>query len=191
MILIEQFQKAYNEFKRLYSLLKRYDYEKTFVLPDPPSQMVVTAKNKIDPKTKKLKKDVYYLTTNIYYGQIHWTIRWKAVDLAKTYLVSILPEIPKMEKLEIEITYYHPDASFDLDNKLGFWVKVLFDLFKEPTTKQILKSRQSGYPIKTIGIIKDDDCKHISRIIMQYAIGEHKMEITILGRLKKEELKLF
>ena len=90
--------------------------------PDVPSKMTVGSKS-------------YYLTNNLFYGGVHWAVRKKLVEWSKLYLLSALSDRMKQVKpsaypLSIEIVYHSAKHTFDLDNKAGYWLKVLLDMLK-------------------------------------------------------------
>jgi hypothetical protein len=110
--------------------------------PDVPSKMTVGSKS-------------YYLTNNLFYGGVHWAVRKKLVEWSKLYLLSELkPNLkqvnPSNYPLSIEIVYHSAKHTFDLDNKAGYWLKVLLDL------------------IKGNGIVPDDNVKFIGKITSSY-----------------------
>ena len=106
------------------------------------------------PASMTIGKKKYYLTNNIFYGGVHWAIRKKLVEMCKLYLMSKLGRYKTIEESEfpvgIEIVYSSPKHTFDIDNKAGYWLKVLLDL------------------IKTKGIVPDDNVKFVSSIKSSY-----------------------
>lgn len=163
-----------------------------FEILDPPTKYIVTSKKKIDKKTGKLKTTTYYLTNNLFYGgTVHWATKRKVIDYAKNFIILFMCNIPKIEKCRLEVIYHSTKDSFDLDNKVGFWVKMILDIMKTPSSKEILQSLKYNNKIKTISCIPDDNCKHVDEISMKYKRGEHKIEIIIHGVLLNEQVKMF
>jgi hypothetical protein len=101
-----------------------YNYRNTIIFPDPPTKYIVGNKT-------------YYFTTNLYYGQVHWSVRYKAVNFAKDFMLLYIDKMPELKHLRIRLTYSRETDNFDLDNKLGFWVKVFLDLLKKALKKRI------------------------------------------------------
>jgi len=121
------------------------------------------------PSSMTIGKKKYYLTNNIFYGGVHWAIRKKLVEMCKLYLMSKISKrvVIKEEKfpIQIEIIYHSPKHTFDIDNKAGYWLKVLLDLIKQN------------------GTVPDDNVKYISSIKSSYvrlpAKSEDILEIII------------
>jgi len=110
--------------------------------PDVPGNMTIGSKR-------------YYLTNNLFYGGVHWAVRKKLVEWSKLYLLgeikgNIKQISPSLLSIEIEIVYHSPKHTFDIDNKAGYWLKVLLDL------------------IKSKEIVPDDNVKFISSIKSTY-----------------------
>lgn len=176
------------------------NYEKTITFPDPPMFYEYVRKNKVEvlvnkktgKKTVRKKTTRHYLTANIFYaGDTHFSLRSKIVNYAKNYLMVFCSELPKLEKCQVEIIYYHPDAMFDIDNKGYFWLKCFMDLLKTPTSKELVKAKKYGNFIKSMNVLDDDNTKHFDRFSVQYQKGAHKMDIKITGRLKNLQKSLF
>jgi len=167
------------------------DLIKEIEILDPPTKFIDRKKTKIDPKTGKLKEDVYYLTANLFYSVVSYFMRYKIVNEIKAYLMPHLADVPKLEKMRIHLIYFKPQDTFDLDNKGYFWLKMMLDLFKTPSNRQIKNANLKGKEIKTLNVLKDDTVRYIDDIRMSYERGSHKMVIKIYGVLKQDELKLF
>lgn len=167
------------------------DLIKEIIIMDPPTKYIDRKKTKIDPKTGKLKEDVYYLTANLFYSVLSYFMRYKIVNVIKAYLMPLLAGVPKLEKMRIHLIYYKPQDTFDLDNKGYFWIKMMLDLFKTPSNRQIKNANLKGKEIKTLNVLKDDTVRYIDDIRMSYERGPHRMVIKIYGILKKDELTLF
>lgn len=160
-------------------------------IQNPPTKYVDRKKTKIDPKTGKLKEDVYYLTANLFYSVVSYFIRYKITNEIKDYLKPYLVDIPKLKKMRLEVVYFKPEDTFDLDNKGYFWVKMILDLLKTPSNRQIKNANLKGKEIKTVNVLKDDTVRYIDDIRMRYERGTHCLVIKIYGQLKEDELTLF
>lgn len=121
------------------------------------------------PGNMTIGKKKYYLTNNIFYGGVHWAIRKKLVEMCKLYLMSKITKKVSISEdkfpIQIEIIYHSPKHTFDIDNKAGYWLKVLLDLIKQN------------------GTVPDDNVKYISSIKSSYvrlpAKSEDILEIII------------
>lgn len=174
-----------------------------FEVMNPPTKYVHTAKRKYEVDdagevildkegNPKLKTTTYYLTANLFYGgNVHWSMMRKATNHAKDSILPFLHTVPKMEKCRLEIIYHHPNAQFDLDNKVYFWTKMILDLFTPPTEKEKEYAEEYNRPIKSIYALDDDSVKYIDDIHMKYQRGEHKLEVKVFGRLYCEQGSLF
>jgi hypothetical protein len=166
-------------------------------LYDVPTKLVVKLKNpkiRVSKKTGKqtiVTQNTYYLTANVFYAQGHFSTRVKVTDYAKDYLISRLPFIPKLEKCIVKLTYHDPLDNFDLDNKLYFWCKMLLDILKTPSQKQIIRANKYRKPVKTLNVLQEDTVRHVDFIQMQYKTGIKALEIEILGRKKSEQINIF
>ena len=158
---------------------------------DPPTKYIDRKKTKIDPKTGKLKEDVYYLTANLFYSVLSYFMRAKIVNEIKSYLMPKLSGVPKLKKMRLHLIYYKPQDTFDLDNKGYFWLKMMLDLFKTPSNRQLSNANKKGRQIKTLNVLKDDTVRYIDDIRMTYERGPHKIVLKIYGVLENDELKLF
>ena len=164
-------------------VFEKMDVIAHFECLNPPTKYVHTAKRKLltdehgelvlkDGKPQ-LKTSTHYLTANLFYsGNVHWSMMRTITNMAKDYILPMLHTIPKMEKCRIELTYHHPNAQYDLDNKLYFWCKILLDLFTPPTEKELKKAEKYKYHLKTIDVLEDDSVKFIDGIIFK-----HKKEV--------------
>lgn len=121
------------------------------------------------PSNMTIGSKKYYLTNNIFYGGVHWAIRKKLVEMCKLYLMSKITKKVSISEdkfpIQIEIIYSSPKHTFDIDNKAGYWLKVLLDLIKQN------------------GTVPDDNVKYISSIKSSYvrlpAKSEDILEIII------------
>ena len=97
-----------------------------FEILNPPTKYILVKKRKTN--------ETIYLTNNVFYGGVHhWSVQRKVINFAKDFLILFLYNIPKMNKMRLEVVYFAPESQFDLDNKGGFWVKMLLDLLKTPS----------------------------------------------------------
>lgn len=164
---------------------------KTIKIPTPPTKYVHRLKNKIDPKTGKLKETTYYLTANLFFqGNNPFLIR-KIVQSVKRYLMEYLVDIPKMSKMRVELIYQKDKDNFDLDNKCYFWAKLILDILKTPSSRQVTNANKKGREIITTKTIKDDTVKYLDKITMAYQRGEHCLILNIYGKKQEDELTLF
>ena len=154
---------------------------KEIIIENPPTKYVDRKKTKIDPKTGKLKEDVYYLTANLFYSGTQYFIRAKITNAIKQYLMPHLKGIPKLSKCQIEVVYQKPQDNFDLDNKAYFWVKMILDLLKTPSSRQLKNAHLRGRNIKRVNVLKDDTVRYIDEITMKYKTGPHRLIIRIFG----------
>ena len=162
------------------------------IIYDPPTKYVTpNKKGKLDKEGKVKKDGVSYLTNNIFYGGVHFAVRNKIVLFSKEWIVWFLKDIPKMRKCSVEITYHHPTDTFDLDNKVGYWAKIILDLLKTPTQKQIDKAIKYKNPIISLNVLDDDTVRYIDEIVMRYKKGESAIELKITGYSKEEQQTLF
>lgn len=168
------------------------EHIKTIVIPDPPTKYIVKSKTKIDPKTGKLKADTHYLTANLFYAdKIHYHLKSKIVKFSKDYLFIFFQGLPKLEKMKINVIYSRPDDNFDLDNKAYYWTKIALDIFKTPSSRQLLNAHKKGNDIVTINCLPDDTVKYLDEINMKYVKGEHSLVFEIYGRKMDEQKKMF
>ena len=122
------------------------------------------------PSNMTIGSKKYYLTNNVFYGGVHWAIRKKLVEMCKFYLMNKITKKVSISEdkfpIQIEIIYHSPKHTFDIDNKAGFWLKVLLDLIKQN------------------GTVPDDNVKYISSIKSSYvrlpAKSEDILEIIIV-----------
>jgi len=134
----------------------------------------------------------YYLTNNVFYGgTVHWSVQRKVINYAKDSIIFYFTHIPEMRKCRLELIYHSPKAGFDLDNKAGFWIKMILDIMKVPSDKEIINAKNYGNKIKTVSVLPDDSCKYIDDIRMRYVKGAHKLEVIIHGILLDKQEKLF
>ena len=150
---------------------------------DPPSKYEKSLKRiKVDKKTGNLiTKNTYYLSNNIFYGNnLHWMIQYEIINYTKDWLMPYLKDVPKIKKCEIELIYYRETEQFDLDNKTGFWMKILLDLLKTPTKKQKDKALRNNTWIRSVEALPDDTVKYVDGLIARFKPGKHRLEIKII-----------
>ena len=117
------------------------------------------------PTSMTMGKRKHYLTSNLFYGGVHWMVRKKVVEMCKLYLLSEIKEPlkqvnPTKLPIKIEIVYHSARHTFDLDNKSSFWLKVLLDMIKEKN------------------VVPDDNVKFISSICSKYyPLGKKENDI--------------
>lgn len=167
---------------------------KEIILRDPPTKWTLNyKKEKFNSKGEKITKQDFYLTANLFYAdRTSYHITSKIIQECKEYLRDNIKYLPELEKCRLEIEYHHT-KHIDLDNKIFFWKKLLLDIFKIPTKKQLQNSNLKGREIITLNVIKDDTTEFIDECTEKYIKGEHCMIIRIYGRLKsqQEQMDLF
>ncbi|MNY20559.1 hypothetical protein D3C86_1540450 [compost metagenome] len=97
--------------------------------------------------------------------------------------------MPEIEKMDVDFFYYKPEH-IDLDNKLFFWKKLIFDILKTPTPKQIKNAQERKKEIITTNTIPDDNTKVICNVSEHFELGEHRMVIKIYGRIKSTQVEM-
>lgn len=162
------------------------------VLKNPPTKWILERKKiKLDENFQVVPDDTYYLTANLFYDGTHWAIKSKIMRFAKEWIVEHLRVIPELEKCRIHLTYHHHKDGFDLDNKLYFWAKVLLDILKTPSEKQLENAKEYGNEIITTNTLKDDTVRYVDGINMEYKRGATALEIKITGRRQDVQTALF
>jgi hypothetical protein len=117
------------------------------------------------PTSMTIGRKKSYLTSNLFYGGVHWMVRKKVVEMCKLYLLSEIKEPlkqvnPTKLPIKIEIVYHSARHTFDLDNKSSFWLKVVLDMIKEKK------------------VVPDDNVKFISEIKSKYfQLGKKENDI--------------
>ncbi len=163
------------------------------IIQDPVSKMVTKLRTpKVDKKSGKvITHRTTYLTANAYYEATDYHVRRRIMNFAKDWILPYLQGIPKMQKARITLTYHHPQDTLDLDNKASFWLKVILDLMKTPTDKQLQRAWEKGYQIKTLSCIHDDSVRYIDQLDLRWKRGAHCLELEILGIPFTEQKELF
>ena len=125
----------------------------------------ITINNPLKSITVGKKK--YYLTANIFYGGVHFSVRTKIVNQVKMYLKTYFKKgmIPELEEMRIEISFWTKTTSWDIDNKPFFWTKIILDMLKGDC-------------------IHEDNVKYIPSAQYTYEGKGDKMEIRISGKTK-------
>lgn len=168
------------------------DLIKKITIKDPPTKWVKTVTRRKVGSKKKSLNDVYYLTANLFYSNnMHFTLRSEIVNAIKGFLLEYFEDIPKLSKMRLNITYSRKTDNFDLDNKIYFWQKILLDLFKTPSSREILRAQKYKKVIKTLEVIPDDSCKYVDELNSKYVKGEHMIIIEVYGVLSQEQTQLF
>jgi hypothetical protein len=115
---------------------------------------------------------------------------WKQLQLAEdSMLVYRITRAPERRVFYIEIEI-HRLKDVDLDNVAFFWRKLILDVLKTPTSKQINNSQKYKKEIITVNCIKDDNTKVVVKNSEEYFYGEPKLIIRIFGRPKVQQEKL-
>lgn len=144
-----------------------------------------------DKYNRPIADQRFYLSKNLLYSGPHFMVIRMITNHCKDWILPFLVTIPKMEKCQLHFIYHHPNPRFDLDNKLGFWHKIIQDLFKTPSTKEQIKARDYNYTIRSINVLDDDSTYYIDAYKHQFVRGQHKLEIRVYGIIKNEQKKLF
>lgn len=106
-------------------------------IPNPLEYIDITAKKKIDPKTKQLKKHRYYLTANLFYGGVHSRVRMHIVAQVKNFLKPYIGTISQLANppYSIVLQYCRPQH-IDVSNVCFFWDKIICDMLAPPAPKK-------------------------------------------------------
>lgn len=167
---------------------------KEIILREPPTKWTLNyKKEKFNSKGEKVTKQDFYLTANLFYAdRTSYHITSKIIQECKEYLRYNIKYLPELDKCRLEIEYRHT-KEIDLDNKGYFWLKLLLDIMKIPTKRQLDNAALKKKEIITLNCIYDDTTKYIDDIRMKFERGEHCMIIRIYGRLKpqQEQMDLF
>jgi hypothetical protein len=147
-------------------------------------------KPKYDSKGKLISKMDFYLTGNLFYSdRTSFHITSKIIQESKEFLYPYLKGLPELEKMRLEFEY-HKTSHIDLDNKFSYWGKILLDILKTPSARQVTNANNRNKPIITTNTIMDDNTKCIDSISLKFIHGEHKMIFRIYGRVKTEQKEL-
>lgn len=167
------------------------DLIKEIVIPNPPTKWtLVYKKPKFDKDGKIIEKQDFYLTGNLFYSdRTSYHITSKIIHETKQFLYPFFKGLPELDKMELELIYYHT-KHIDLDNKSYFFRKLILDILKTPTARQIKNSIDRKKEIITTNTILDDDTKCITKMSEEFIWGEHKMVIRIYGRIKSTQVEM-
>lgn len=134
--------------------------------------------------------DKYYLTANLFFNNnTSFFVISKIVLECKKYLVENIGYLPELEKMSLDVEY-HSIKAIDLDNRCYFWCKLMLDILKTPTSKQILKANEKRREIVTMNVLKDDTTDYIDSISFKHKKGEPYLIFRIYGRVKSEQKEL-
>ena len=136
--------------------------------------------------------DKYYLTANLFFNNAtSFHIISKIVQECKIYLRDNIKYLPPLEKMRLEIDIY-ASKHIDLDNRSYFWKKLLLDILKTPTNRQIQKANDGKYKkeIITLNVIHDDTTQYIDDIREKFHYGGNKLVFRIYGRPKSEQKEM-
>lgn len=167
------------------------DLIKEIIIPNPPTKYeMFYKKEKFDRDGKRVLKTDYYLTSNLYFGNnLSYHILYNITNACKKFLLPFLQGLPELEKMDVDITYFST-THIDLDNKMFFWKKLIFDILKTPTPKQLENAHKRKKEIITTNTIVDDNTKVICNVSEHFEIGEHRMVIKIYGRVKSTQVEM-
>lgn len=159
------------------------NFEKTIIVKDPPYKFVKFNK-------AKGRNETYYLTGNLFFNRNVWTVN-NIIQECKRWLKPHFEDLPPLETMTLEMIFERNTEQFDLDNKGYFWEKVLFDLLKTPSIKQIQNSALRGKDIITVKVLKDDTVKYVSMINKRFVKGGNRITFIIKGKLMFKQGDLF
>jgi hypothetical protein len=137
---------------------------------------------------RKMKKVVYYLTANLFFDRNVWVVH-EIKSAVKRHIKPYFDNIPKLEKMQLDIIFSRQTQTYDLDN-MYFWEKVILDLLKTPTSKQLLNAYKRGNDIITCEVLKDDTVQYVDKINKSFVLGKNEIIIKIYGRKLNEQVKL-
>lgn len=167
---------------------------KEIVIPNPPHKWtLVYKKEKFDGNGKLVTHQDFYLTANLFYSdRSSFHITSKIIYETKEYLLPFLKGLPELEKMKTEMVMYNK-KDVDLDNRWFFFYKLILDILKTPTQKQIDRALKYKKPIITTNTVYDDNTKYVGGFKCDFEKGENKIVFRIFGRLKshQKELDLF
>lgn len=167
------------------------DLIKQIIIENPPTKYtLVYKKEKFDSKGKLVTHQDFFLTGNLFYSdRTSYHLTSKIIQQSKEFLLPHLKGLPVLDKMRLEWEY-HSMKDIDLDNKANYWIKLILDILKTPTQRQINRALEYKKPIITTNTITDDNTKCIDEIKLKYFRGEHKMVFRIYGRPKDEQKSL-
>lgn len=164
---------------------------KEIIIDSPPYKWtLVYKKEKFDGKGKLITHQDFYLSGNLFYSdKTSFHITSKIIYETKEFLFPFFKGLPELEKMRIEFEYYKLQ-DIDLDNTANFWLKLILDILKTPSQRQIDRALQYKKPIITTNTIADDNTKCVDDIRLKFIKGERKMIIRIFGRVKSQQKEL-
>jgi hypothetical protein len=167
------------------------DLIKEIIIPNPPTKYTLNfKKEKFDSSGKLKTHQDFYLTGNLFYSdRTSYHLTSKIINESKVFLYDYLKGMPQLEQMRIEFEYHHT-KHIDLDNKASYWLKLVLDILKTPTQRQIANAIKNNKPIITTNTIDDDNTKSVNEINLKFALSEHKMIFRIYGKVKIEQPKL-
>lgn len=166
---------------------------KEIIIENPPTYYQI----KKVKKSKKAGEDIYtkyYLTSNLFFNNAtSFHVISKIVYDCKLFLRDKIGYLPPLEKMRLEIEV-HRSKNIDLDNVAYFWKKLLLDILKTPTQRQLAKEseKEAKYQkeIITLNVIYDDTTQYIDDIRETFKFGGNFLIFRIYGRAKSEQKAL-
>lgn len=137
---------------------------------------------------KKVKED-HYLSANLYFTRDQW-LKNSIKKECLRYLYPHFKGLPKLSKMRIDIEVHSYKTQFDLDNKAYYWIKIVLDLLKTPSSKQLKNAYLKGNDIVSVNVLDDDTVKFVDAINMRYVSGGDKLVFKIYGVLLEVQGKL-
>ena len=167
------------------------DLIKEIVIPNPPTKWTLVYKRpKYDKDGKLITHQDFYLTANLFYSdRTSYHITSKIINETKEFLLPFLQCIPELEKMRTQMEMSRP-KHVDLDNSWYFFYKLILDILKTPSKRQMDNSIKSGKPIITTNTIYDDSTKYVDEFNCKFVLGENKIIFRIYGKVKIEQPKL-
>ncbi|QCW21912.1 hypothetical protein [Flavobacterium phage V186] len=164
---------------------------KEIVFKDPPTKWTLHyKKEKFDKEGKRITHQDFYLTANLFYAdRTSYHLTSKIIYDFKNYLLPYLSNIPKLEKMKTEMII-SKDKHIDLDNTWFFYYKLILDILKTPTKRQLDNSLKKGKSIITTNTILDDNTKFVDEFNCKFIKGENKIVFKIYGEILLEQPKL-
>lgn len=164
---------------------------KEIVIENPPTKWTkFFKKQKYDSKGKLVTKQVFYLTANLFYAdRTSFHITSEIIQDTKEFLLPYLKGIPELEKMKTEMVFYL-EKDVDLDNRWYFFYKLILDILKKPTQKQIDRAAKYKKNIITTNTVYDDNTKYVGGFNCDFEKGPNKIVFRIYGRVKSEQKEL-
>lgn len=164
---------------------------KEIVINNPPHKWsLVYKKPKYDREGKLKTQQDFYLTANLFYSdKTSFHVTSKIIYETKEYLYPFLKGLPELEKMRTEMEFYNT-KDIDLDNRWFFFYKLILDILKTPTSKQIERALKYKKPIITTNTIYDDNTKSVKEFNCKFEKGPNKIIFRIFGILKSEQKQL-